>query len=338
MARSRQAYEDDPLTDLPVRRSRRQRLWGLLRRLFAESSRSRRIVLSAVLFLPPALLLYYLVGGAVMHTVDDDTAFAAPDPPQGGSRTLAMAASLIEREVETHGWTANDPFFMPSAALDNMPNFQQGMIHAIARVTAALADGLGENGPAAGALTRTADLLPYPGDRWVIDFETSWTPVPSAESQYREAAAALAEANRALAAGEAGLPGRTAPLLAVLEGVGADLAETSGLLSAHLAAQGGWFLDGTADDLFYAAKGRLYAYAMLLEALRQDAPGPVETAGLRDDWQEMVESLKTAATLDPWIVVSGAPDGLLPSHLVTQGFYLMRAQSRLRAIAGALAG
>jgi hypothetical protein len=172
----------------------------------------------------------------------------------------------------------------------------------------------------------------------VIDFETSWTPVPSAESQYRDAAAALAAANQALAAGEAGLHGGTEPILAVLDRVGEDLAETSGLLAAHLAAQGGWFLDGTADDLFYAAKGRLYAYAMLLEALRRDAPGPVETAGLRDDWQEMVESLKTAAGLDPWIVFSGAPDGLLPSHLATQGFFLMRAERRLRAIADALAG
>jgi len=60
-----------------------------------------------------------------MHEVDDDLAYmpdiaAAP----GGSRAVAMAAGLITREVDRHGWTANDPFFMPSALLDNMPNFQ----------------------------------------------------------------------------------------------------------------------------------------------------------------------------------------------------------------------
>ena len=36
------------------------------------------------------------------------------------------------------GWTANDPFFLPGAVLDNMPNYQQGIIYALSRFGNAL--------------------------------------------------------------------------------------------------------------------------------------------------------------------------------------------------------
>jgi hypothetical protein len=328
--------DDDPLAGLPERPpARRRRPWSRLAGLFGRSSRSRRAILALVLFLPPAVLLYYLIGGILVHAVDDDTAFAAPAPPEGGSRALAMARALIEREVDGHGWAANDPFFMPTWALDDMPNYQRGLIAALGTVLEALAERTGDG----EGLSAAAELLAYPGDRWVIDLDASWTPVAPAEARYREAAETLAAVNVRLAEGAAGFGRDARTLSAILSGVAADLGASADRLALHLAEAGGWPLDNAADDLFYEVKGRLYAHRMLLEQLRRDIPGPVENAGRRAAWQEMLDSLDVAAGLDPWIVVGGGPDGpFLSSHLTAQGFFLMRARSRMLEIAGALEG
>jgi hypothetical protein len=51
----------------------------------------------------------------------------------------------------------------------------------------------------------------------------------------------------------------------------------------------------------------------------------------------MLESFRIGATLQPWVIVNGAPDSqFLPSHLVAQGFYLMRARTQLREVADIL--
>ena len=65
----------------------------------------------------------------VIHKIDDAVDFPPSQSNPGGSKTIAMAISLINREVNENGWVANDPFFMPRYLLDNMPNYQQGIIH-----------------------------------------------------------------------------------------------------------------------------------------------------------------------------------------------------------------
>ena len=69
-----------------------------------------------------ALLLYYPVGMVWIHNIDDDVKLAVDVKPNE-SRSVAVAATLIARETNRNHWTANDPFFLPAAALDNMPNF-----------------------------------------------------------------------------------------------------------------------------------------------------------------------------------------------------------------------
>ena len=51
----------------------------------------------------------------------------------------------------------------------------------------------------------------------------------------------------------------------------------------------------------------------------------------------MLESLRQAAGLDPLVVVNGATDGaVMPSHLASLGFYLLRARTQLREIVNIL--
>ncbi len=93
----------------------------------------RRLRLGGIAGLMLVLLaLFYPIGMIWVHRVDDDTDFRAPpaDALPGASEAVVVAIALIAREVDENRWTANDPFFLPAAALDNMPNFQQGIIAA----------------------------------------------------------------------------------------------------------------------------------------------------------------------------------------------------------------
>ena len=78
-------------------------------------------------------LLYYPLGALVVEDIDDDPQFAPRTVTPGESRAVAIAADLVNREVNVHTWTPMQPFFMPSGLLDNMPNFQRGIAAALGR-------------------------------------------------------------------------------------------------------------------------------------------------------------------------------------------------------------
>lgn len=279
-----------------------------------------------------------VVGMAVTHRIDDDFAFGPGTVESSQSRALAMAARLAFREIDQNGWTANDPFYLPSWWLDNMPNFQQGIVAALYRFSAALALASDRGqGPTPG-LERAAGLFRYPGTVWKFDPKTSWAPTASSEKQYRNAARNLVEVNQQIAAGEAGFDRHAATLALVVGEVGRDLGAISGDIDRHLAENHSALFDTSADDVFYATKGKVYAYGLLLRELGGDYAQVLSERELAVQWRQMVEALKAAAALEPAIVLNGAPDGtFIPSHLTAQGFYLLRARAILSEIAEKLA-
>src|SRR3546814_4531711 len=112
-------------------------------RRFRLGARGRKAVLYALGVLIVLFLVYYVVGIAVVHRIGDDTAFQPPSPTEGGSRAVDMAAALIGREVDVHGWTSHDPFLLPGYALDNLPNFQQGLFYALRTFAVEMGDQVG---------------------------------------------------------------------------------------------------------------------------------------------------------------------------------------------------
>jgi hypothetical protein len=89
--------------------------------------------------------------------------------------------------------------------------------------------------------------------------------------------------------------------------------------------------------LFYATKGRLYAYYLLMRALQVDFANVIRERQLGNAWSQTVESFREAVALQPWVVVNGAPDAqFMPSHLASQGFFLLRARTQLREISNIL--
>ena len=293
-----------------------------------------------VLLLPLLLLLYYVLGALWVHRIDDDPAFGRDlQLPPGAAASVAIAAALIEREVERNRWVANDPVFQPGSLLDNMPSFQQGIIYALSRFAVELVDQLARvrgSSEIDRDVDEAAGRLKYPGDVWILEW--SATPVqPSSESQYRKARQALVRYNERLAAGEAVFDRRADNLLATLDRIASDLGSASAAIAEQIAAGERLLVDFGADDLFYANKGRLYAYYLLLRALRRDFAEVVAERNLDAAWGGMLETFEQAAVLEPWVVTNGDLDGaLLPNHLAAQGFLLLRARTQLREITNIL--
>lgn len=287
-----------------------------------------------------AVVLYYAVGGFLMNAIDDDPRFQPAETAPGASKAVAVAAALIDREVNQHFWVANDPWFYPSAWLDNTPNYQQGIVYALSRFAVEMTDQIGRTRGSSEAdadLDRAAGLLKFPGNVWVYDISTSFLPTASSESQYRAARRALLAYNLRLASGQAVFERRADNLLATIDRIAADLGSASSTIDQHLARPRPFLMDTQADDIFYSVKGRLYGYSLLLSAIGADFEPVMKEKQLTTVWAQMLESLHQAAGLDPMIVVNGAPDGLLyPSHLAVQGFYLLRARTQLREISSIL--
>jgi hypothetical protein len=292
------------------------------------------------LLLVGLLVVYYLGGMLWLHEIDDDPEFALESSvPEGSSRAVAVAADLIDREINTHRWVANDPFFMPGSLLDNMPEYQQGIVTAISRFSLELADQIARTRGSSQVdpdLDRAAGLLRYPGTIWIFDFRTSWAPTASSEQQYRQAVAALRSYNERLGQGQAVFETRADNLLGTLDRIAADIGSSSAALDQQLRAAGLW-PDFAADNLFYVTKGRLYAYYLLMRALQVDFANVIRERQLGSAWTQTVESFREAVNLQPWVVVNGAPDSqVMPSHLASQGFFLLRARTQLREISNIL--
>jgi hypothetical protein len=286
------------------------------------------------------LLLYYVIGAAWVHRIDDDPNFAPADAPRGGSRAVAMAAALIEREVEDHAWTANDPFFLPGSVLDNMPNYQQGIIYALSRFGNALTEQLARSRGTSAVdpdADRATGLLRYPGNIWLFNFDTSLAPTASSESQYRAAYRALRAYNQRVADGTTTFERRADNLIDTLERFINDLGSASAIIDGHLRDRAGFPFSSSADDIFYQTKGRLYAYFMLLKALGEDFEQVLNERNLGAVWAQMLQSAQEAAEQQPWVVLNGGPSSqFLPSHLASQGFLLLRLRTQLREVENVL--
>jgi len=286
--------------------------------------------------------LYYPIGMMVIHGINDDINYSPPaaEVPKGASFSVAATAGLIGREVETARWTANDPWFLPGAALDNMPNFQQGVISALARFAFELTDQIGRTRGSSQTdtdLQEAAGLLQYSGTKWVFDFSTSLAPTATSEAQYIKAQRSLLNFNKRLASGEAVFDRRADNLMATLDRMALDLGSSSAALDSHIATHGGSVFDFQADDLYYNVKGQLYGYTILMREIARDFENVIAERDLVKSWALMMKSFEHAATLDPWVIVNGSPDSqFAPSHLAAQGFYLLRARTQLREITNIL--
>ena len=218
------------------------------------------------------------------------------------------------------------PFF------DNKASFQRGVNQAVRRTTIELVDTLGR---VRGTSQIDADLQ---NARGALQFdESTWyfgwspfgpkTPTPSF---YRSAIRDLQKFNKRLENCEAVFDARADNLLQFVDRIANDIGATSAILRERSENyDSGWF-DTRADDRFWFAYGQLYGYYGILKAARADFHDVIEERRLTTLWDELEQQLRASLNISPFIISNGAESGwLMPSHLATLGFYVLRVRSNL---------
>lgn len=286
--------------------------------------------------------LYYPVGSAMTHKIFDNTHVDLPKSfdntvSASGARSVGRIIQLMQREVIDHHWTPNDPFVYYTILLDNMPNYQKGIVSAVSRYTEVLRDDIGRT---RGSSQEDPDLKDATG-RFKIDPtlytwqpSVSLLPQSSAETQFERGIKALIKYNNRVANGDAVFDTRVDNLMALLERVSKDLGSASATIDQAVDDYT-WFgwLDMDADDTFYSIKGRLYAYCMILQGITGDFSEVISEKKVGKVWEKMQVNLCRAAELDPLVISNGARDSaVVPSHLSVMGFDLLRARTQLKEV------
>ena len=320
---------------------------GRLREAIGERLGNMHVALRWVAIGLPLLPLLFIVAFFIEYRIDDSPDLA-PNPKfvvQGGSKVVTMAATLMDLEINHTQWAPNRLWYHPIADSSNMKNYQQGIQYALARWAVEMADLLGRergSGEADPDLSNTAGLFKYDPTAWIF---------PSAVGQYNKGIEHLQSYNQRLAAGQAKYDKIASNLAVFLDRISKDLGSQSAVLEltvlspddftpeekqhltdnerAVLASNGGYF-DSRAGAAFYATKGRLYAYYVILNAIGEDYADVLAAKHAEQHWANMLISLRSGATFSKFFIANGAAGAYFtPSDLSTQGFHLLRADKQL---------
>lgn len=286
------------------------------------------------------LLVYYPVGMVWHHHIEDSaTLDISAHEIKGGSQAVSAAIALIDREVNQHRWVSSDPFIFPGYMLVRTPAFQRGIMNSISRFTIEMFDQISRTRGSSQAdpdLQKANGLLNYSPYVWMFDFNTSWLPTASTPTQYRAGLTALKAYNQRLSEGKAVFERRADNLIQVLDRIASDLGSASAA-SAHFVDERSGLSLGDAADLYYTNKGRLYGNYQLLKALRTDFDAIIKERQAETAWDMLLDSLRDGMRLRNFFILNAAPDSqLLPNHLASQGFFILRARIQIREITNIL--
>jgi hypothetical protein len=218
------------------------------------------------------------------------------------------------------------PFF------DNKASFQRGINQAVRRTSVELVDTLGR---VRGTSQVDSDLqdargaLQFDEYTWYLGWNPPGPKTPT-PSYYRTAIKKLRAFNDHLAACQATFDARADNLIQFIDRIANDIGSTSAILKDRAENHNnGWF-DTRADDRFWFAYGQLYGYYGILTAAEADFDSVIKEKKLTTLWDDMEGQFRSALRIQPFIIANGREDGwIVPSHLTTMGFYILRVRSNL---------
>lgn len=281
-----------------------------------------------------AIIGYYLLGALISNKVDDDPAYAGDKSweVEGGSRTVSLATSLLDREVNHNGWVANAPFYLPTALLHNMASYQTGIVRSISGFAEALSKGLAARAVPSVDLSETVERLQKRPDVWSWAFSEPLGYLGNSRADYSEGLLDLNGYNVALGDHTSQFPREPAILALILTRFAHDLDDAATALEQE-ANFHPFILSRRIGDAFYRTRGIAYGEAILLRGLRADFANVVADRRLGGDFDNAQRALLRSALFSPIFIVSGAPDStFLPSHPLSQAYYALAARQALAAI------
>lgn len=257
------------------------------------------------------------------------------------SAIVDVAADLTDRNVNRNAWISSmllyrlgffgvdwdhTPFF------DNKASFQRGVNQSVRRTAVELVDTLARVRGTSGIDNNLQDArnnLQFDEYSWYFGL-TPFGPKTPTPSYYRAAITSLKKFNVDLAACVSTFDGRADNLVQFVDRIANDLGSTTAILRERSENHnGGWF-DTRADDRFWFAYGQLYGYYAILSAAGADFSQVIRERNLGPLWTDTLGQFRAALKIQPSIISNGREDGLImPTHLSTMGFYMLRVRSNL---------
>lgn len=257
------------------------------------------------------------------------------------SAIVDVTADLIDHNVNQNAWISSMLLYKlglfgldwdKTPWFDNKASFQRGVNQAVRRTAVELVDSLGRVRGTSGInadLQKARGNLQFDEETWYFgsDSVLPKTPTPN---YYRTAMADLRKFNTSLEACDAIFDGRSDNLIEFLDRISNDIGSTSDIIRKQSEFQnGGWF-DTRADDRFWFAYGQLYGYYGILSAAGADFDAVIKARGIEPLWSATISHLRSALRIQPAIISNGREDGwIMPTHLATMGFYILRVRSNL---------
>ncbi|PKA41256.1 DUF2333 family protein [Rhizobium sullae] len=257
------------------------------------------------------------------------------------SAIVDVAADLTDFNVNQNAWISSMLLYRlgffgvawdHTPFLDNKASFQRGVNQAARRTSAELVDTLGRVRGTSGInndLQNARGNLQFDEYSWYFGLNPFGPKTPT-PSYYRSAIGSLRKFNTDLASCNAVFDGRADNLIQFIDRIANDLGGTSDMLAERSENHNrGWF-DTRADDRFWFAYGQLYAYYAILSAAQSDFSQVVAERNLGAIWSGTTRQFQAALRIQPAIISNGREDGwIMPSHLATMGFYILRVRSNL---------
>ncbi len=268
-----------------------------------------------------------------------------------GSPQTCQTSAIAETAIELTDFNVNQNAWISSMILyklgffgvdwdhtpflDNKANFQRGVNEAVRRATVELVDTLGRMRGTSGInnnLQSARSNMQYGEDKWY--WSTSpFGPLTPTPSVYRAAIKDLTNFNMELSVCATTFDARADNLREFLDRVASSLGSTSDILRERSENHGGGWFDTRADDRFWFAFGQLYGYNAILSGTRADFANVIKERNLGPLWDRLQGQFKSALKIQPAIISNGAEDGwIMPTHLATMGFYVLRVRSNIQEI------
>lgn len=216
--------------------------------------------------------------------------------------------------------------------LDNQAAFQRGVNQSIRRTTIELVDTLGRIRGTSQIDQNLQDArgnMQFDEETWYFGLNPFGPKTPT-PSFYRAAMRDLNAFNTRLETCTAVFDARADNLIQFIDRIANDLGSTSAILRERSENYNyGWF-DTRADDRFWFAYGQLYGYYGILHAAGADFEEVIQQRAIGPLWQQTEQQLRAALNIRPFIISNGNESGwMMPTHLATMGFYVLRVRSNL---------
>lgn len=294
-----------------------KKVWRGVKKISKKISSSRKVFLRSVCGF---LLVYYGLGSLFVENMNVTHTYPLPKVSRQKSETIGTLAFLINREIDKKMWTPNLPAAFPAYVLDNMPNFQIGIMTAVRDSAGTMRNFVNKTPEQQKHIKKAEELLRYSPYIWLTAKKGKVGLAPSANAQYRKARIELLKYNDEdfilyQADFETYLTRLSGALRRLIQKNDSRIIEHSSSL-----------LDTKADDVFYMTRGYAFASWQIALAMGFDFKKLIVQYDVYNEWTYLLSSLQKAAEFKPLYVRNGKLGGIFgANHLLVQNYYLERA-------------